>query len=230
VVRVTDEDDISSDAAGPRFDFGEPTFDGPPPLEPDDVFNPPKPDPGPSGPKHAKEAAKDGPKIDAEIKSTRLSEKPVPKEGDKPKAGPPTLEEWQDFFARIVFLTLAEWYVTWCFRGVPEDIISEEDLKRCTLSKEERQQIALPLSELANKSSVARKHGRQVIAFFESFEAIILIGMWMSKVHRIASKYRPRKEKRPVNVRVEQNAPPSNGSGGAPGFDPNVSIFNPGTG
>ncbi len=163
-------------------------------------------------------------------KPPRFSEKPPVSE--KPKAGPPTLDEWQDFFARVVFLTLAEWYVSWCFRGVPEDIVSDEDLARCTLDREERKAIALPLSELANKSSVARKHGRQVIAFFESAEAFILVGMWMSKVHRIAGKYKP-KTGRKADVRMGPNAPVANGRGTGterPGWDPDVSVFNPGVG
>jgi len=159
-----------------------------------------------------------------------IDEKPPPSE--KPKAGPPTLDEWQDFFARVVFLTLAEWYVSWCFRGVDENIVSDEDLKRCTLEKDERKAIALPLSELANKSSVARKHGRQLIAFFESAEAFILIGMWMSKVHRIARKYKPSKGK--PDVRIQPDQTPGNGAGPFTGpggvVYPDVQVFNPGVG
>ncbi len=163
-------------------------------------------------------------------KPPRFEEKPPP--SDKPKAGPPTLDEWQDFFARVVFLTLAEWYVSWAFRGIPDDVISDEDLARCTLSRDERKAIALPLSELANKSSVARKHGRQVIAFFESAEAFILVGMWMAKVHRVAAKYKPPKGGR-KHERMAENPPPGNGtgpSGDRPQFDPSVTVWNPGTG
>jgi hypothetical protein len=156
----------------------------------------------------------------------RFAEKP--EQGPKPKAGPPTLDEWQDFFARVVFLTLAEWYVSWAFRGIPEEVISDEDLQRCVLSREERQVIAQPLSELANKSSIARKHGRQVIAFFESAEAFILIGMWMAKVHRVASKYKPKKEGR--RERLGPDAPAGNGANTRPAFDPSIQVFNPGTG
>lgn len=162
--------------------------------------------------------------------STRLEEKPEP--SDKPKAGPPTLDEWQDFFARVVFLTLAEWYVSWAFRGIPEDIISDEDLSRCVLSREERRAIAQPVSEVANKSKLARKHGRQVIAFFEAFESVILIGVWMAKVNRIASKYRPKKEKRGERMGSDAATGTRNGSvgGDRPVFDPNIQVFNPGTG
>lgn len=170
--------------------------------------------------------------LDEELKSKSPRQAEKPPVSEKPKAGPPTLDEWQDFFARVVFLTLAEWYVSWAFRGVPEDIVSDEDLQRCTLDREERKAIALPLSELANKSAVARKHGRQVIAFFESAEAFILVGMWMAKVNRIASKYRPKHPKRvKADVRMEQNPPTGNGGAGAPeGWDPNISVFNPGVG
>lgn len=164
-----------------------------------------------------------------------FEEKPAVTEKDKPKAGPPTLDEWQDFFGRVVFLTLAEWYVQICFLGVPEEIISDEDLQRCMLTKDERKAIALPISELANKSSTARKHGRQVIAFFETAESFILIGVWMAKVRRIANKYKPKKEKpakvvRPKRERVQPNEEtgPTGGEHGTVFSD--VRVFNPGVG
>jgi hypothetical protein len=164
----------------------------------------------------------------------RFEEKPPTTPADKPKAGPPTLDEWQDFFARVVFLTLAEWYVQWCFRGVPEDIVSDEDLQRCILTKEERKAIALPLSELANKSSTARRHGRQVIAFFETAESFILIGMWAAKVHRIAGKYRPKREKPAKAVKPHERVhtdEADSGRGGTGGVVyPDVQVFNPGVG
>lgn len=168
--------------------------------------------------------------------SARMDEKPKVSEEDKAKAGPPTLAEWSDFFARLVLLTLAEWYVQWCFRGVPEEVISEDDLARCVLSKDERKAIALPMAELANKSALARKHGRKVIAFFESFESVILLGIWASKVHRIASKYRPRREKTPKQPkerrqreRMGQDETNPNGSGEGIVL-PGVQVFNPGVG
>jgi hypothetical protein len=159
-----------------------------------------------------------------------IEEKPPP--SDKPKAGPPTLDEWQDFFARVVFLTLAEWYVSWCFRGVDEGLVTDEDLKRCQLDRDERKAIALPLSELANKSTVARKHGRQLIAFFESAEAFILIGMWMSKVHRVARKYKPQRGKPNVRMGPDASAPNGGGPVHGPGGTvyPDVQVFNPGVG
>jgi hypothetical protein len=183
--------------------------------------------------RHAGQAAHDR-VLDDEVRKPPkfMEEKPTVTDRDKPKAGPPTLDEWQDFFARVVFLTLAEWYVSWCFRGVDEGIVSDEDLKRCTLDREERKAIALPLSELANKSSVARKHGRQLIAFFESAEAFILIGMWMSKVHRVARKYKPQRGK--PNVRMGQDEGTPNGGGPVHGpggtVYPDVQVFNPGVG
>lgn len=164
----------------------------------------------------------------------RVREKPLLTEKDKPKAGPPTLDEWQDFFARVVFLTLAEWYVQWCFRGVPEEIVTDDDLQRCILTKEERKAIALPLSELANKSSTARKHGRQLIAFFETAESFILIGMWAAKVHRIASKYRTKREKPAKAVKPNERVQPDQADSGRRGTGgvvyPDVQVFNPGVG
>jgi hypothetical protein len=141
-----------------------------------------------------------------------------------PKAGPPTLAEWEDFFGRIVFRTLCEWYVTYAFRGVPEDIISDDDLKKLVLSREERQQIAAPLASLANKSKFARTQGRRVIAAVDSVEALVLLGMWVAKVNRIASKYRPE-----VRKPREPNATPANDGRGGPEFVPGY-IVNPGVG
>jgi hypothetical protein len=157
-------------------------------------------------------------------KPPRFEEKPPP--SDKAKAGPPNLDEWEDFFSRIVLLTILEWYVSWCFRGIPEEVISEEDLQRCVLSREDRKIIAQPMAELANKSSFARKRGRQVLAMAESAEAVIVLGMHLSKIHRIAGKYKPKKVK--PSERVQPNQATGNGTG--PVFDPNVTVWNPGTG
>lgn len=171
-----------------------------------------------------------GDTIDKESrKPSKLDEKP-PK--DKAKAGPPTLVEWQDFFARVVFLTAAEWYVSWAFRGVPDDLIADEDLDKLTLSKEDRNQIAAPFAELANKSTLARKHGRQLLAFADSLEAIVIVGMWVSKVNRTARKYKP--QRKGNRGRMGQAPPEANGTGpnGEPGFipDESIRIYNPGTG
>lgn len=203
------------------FEFGPPppseNFDSTGiPVEPPSAWQPPP---------YIEEVA---PTLDREVKKVKArdTEKPVK---DRAKAGPPTLAEWQDFFARVVFLTIAEWYVSWAFRGIPDDIIADEDLDKLTLSKEDRAQIAAPFAELANKSSLARKHGRQVIALADSLEAVIIVGMWISKVNRTARKYRPERKKR--SGRVGPTASTTNGEG--PGEfvpDENIRIYNPGTG
>jgi hypothetical protein len=214
-------DDTNSDEAIPDpfdFDFAPPptTFDASGiPTEIPAYVPPEKPDVGDA--------------IDREVKRNRRVEEKLPK--DKAKAGPPTLAEWQDFFARVVFLTVAEWYVSWAFRGVPEELIADEDLDKLTLSKEDRAQIAAPFAELANKSSIARKHGRQIIALADSMEAIIIVGMWVSKVNRTARKYKPAKKAKVRNGSMGQAPSAANGEG--PGEfvpDENVRIYNPGTG
>lgn len=210
---AVDEGNISSDTAGQAFDFGDPYADVPElgrsPADSDTDR-----------------------KLDDSLTASRLAEKKETAAGkpDRARAGPPTLDEWQDFFSRIVLLTLAEWYVSFAFRGVPDDLVSDEDLARCQLSKEDRQAISIPFAEFANKSEIARKRGRQVIALMESMEAVLILGLYMNRVNKIARKYRPQKAKRGRNV--DQGQVPPTANGGKPEFipDESIRIYNPGTG
>jgi hypothetical protein len=219
IVAVVVDDTNSDEAIPDPFDFAPPpaaAYDATGiPSEPLPAFFEPPPEIGDA--------------IDREVKRNRRVEEKPPK--DKAKAGPPTLAEWQDFFARVVFLTVAEWYVSWAFRGVPEELIADEDLDKLTLSKEDRAQIAAPFAELANKSDIARKHGRRIIAMADSMEAVIIVGMWVSKVNRTARKYKPAKKAKVKNGSMGQAPPAPNGAG--PGDfvpDENIRIYNPGTG
>jgi hypothetical protein len=164
--------------------------------------------------------------IDEEIPPQRRdSEKPTKTAA---KAGPPTLAEWEDFFARVLFRTLTEWYVSFAFRGIPDDVIDDEDLRKLVLSRDERKEIAAPLASLANKSQFARKQGRRVIAAVDSMEAIVILGMWMAKVNRTAAKYKPAKGRA---ANVHSSPPPENGRGNTEYIPPeNIRINNPGFG
>lgn len=152
----------------------------------------------------------EGDVIDAELNSGLASTKPadrgrssksratrndddVPRE---PKSGPPTIDEWSRFFSRVVLRTFCDVYINYATRGIDEDIFSERDLERLSMSDDERKLIATPFAEISNKSKFMRKHGRMIVASGDSFNALIVLGAWMSRVNRIASKYRPR------NVRV----------------------------
>lgn len=153
----------------------------------------------------------------------------------EPKTTPPNLDEWMDFFSRIVIRFLTEWYVDMMFRGIDEDIVSESDAAKLLLTDEERDSIARPFAEYANKNPFMRKHGRQIVAFADSFESIVMLGRWYMRVNRIARKYRPRK---PVHTHVERmNGANSNGYNGqgaqgtTGGTIPNgFGVYNPGSG
>jgi hypothetical protein len=108
------------------------------------------------------------------------------------KAGPPTLDEWQHFFGRVVLRVVCDWYISWAFRGVDEDELSEREIERIAMSDDERAQIAVPFAELSHKSKFMRKHGRLVVSSGDSFYALVALGAWFSRVNRIANKHKPK--------------------------------------
>jgi hypothetical protein len=109
-----------------------------------------------------------------------------------PKAGPPSLDEWQDFMGRIVVRTLTQGYVALLLRDVE---LSESELKSIELDKDDLKEIAGPFASLANKNKWARKHGREIIALSDSWEALLALGIWMRRVNKLARKYRtPKKQ------------------------------------
>lgn len=134
------------------------------------------------------------------------------KNPSEPKTSPPNLDEWMDFFSRVVIRFLTEWYVDMLFRGIDEDIVSETDAEKLLLTAEERDTIARPFAEYANKNPFMRKHGRQIVAFADSFESIVILGRWYMRTNRIARKYRPKKQNVPARVHV--NGSNNNGNNG----------------
>jgi hypothetical protein len=111
------------------------------------------------------------------------------KDNEKPKAGPPSLDQWQDFFARVVIKGVTERYIDFVFRGIDENELTERELARLYLSPEERERIARPFSELANKLKVTRKHGRTIIASADSVDSVLALAMWFGRVNRIAARH-----------------------------------------
>jgi hypothetical protein len=146
------------------------------------------------------------------------------------KSGPPLLDDWMDFFSRVVFRTFSDFYVDFSFRGIDEDSVSPADVEKLKLTQEERQEIAAPLASYANKSKFMRKHGRMIIAGADSIDALIILGMWMARVNRVAAKYRPAKAKKVRNGTVPPGA--ASGSNGSGEYVPDdrIRVFNPGTG
>jgi hypothetical protein len=118
----------------------------------------------------------------------------------KIKTGPPDVDEWLDFFSRIVLKVGMGSYVDFVFRDVDEDKISSADLAKMKVSKEERNAIATPLAQYATKDPTMRKHGRRVVALTDSIESLMTLGIWMRRVNRIAKKYKPVKANKPVRA------------------------------
>jgi hypothetical protein len=153
------------------------------------------------------------------------------KNPEEPKAGPPNIDEWMDFFSRIVIRFLTEWYVDLIFRGIDEDDISDRDAAKLLLTEEERNTIARPFAEYANKNPYMRKHGRQIVAFADSFESVVMLGRWFARVNRVAKKYKPRKQN--VRSTVQRMGANGNGSSGESAESTangshQFSVFNPG--
>jgi hypothetical protein len=146
------------------------------------------------------------------IDEPRLKQRtlPTPPPRDASK-GIPILDEWMDFFSRIFLRVLCDWYISFAFRGIDEDLLTDREVDRLQLTDEERKRIAVPLSELSYKSKLMRKHGRTIIASGGAFDALITLGTWASRVNRIASRYKTRT----VQGRVYERS----GPGTQPGAD-----------
>jgi hypothetical protein len=96
------------------------------------------------------------------------------------------MDEWQDFFGRIVLRTLTDAYMHVVLKDVELTDRERESLK---LDRDELNEMAAPFSSLANKSKVMRRHGRQIIAATDSYEAVICMVMWGRRVNRIAKRH-----------------------------------------
>jgi hypothetical protein len=133
---------------------------------------------------------------------------------------PPSLDEWEKFFSKIVLRMACDWYLAYAFRGIDEDMLTEREVERLTLSDDERKTIAVPFAELSNKSKLLRKHGRTIVSSGDAFNAMVVMGAWISRVNRIAAKYRPKQA-----PRVRVNGVEHNGSSGQGTQDANSSPF-----
>lgn len=158
-------------------------------------------DEGISEPFTLDEDLSDGSIIDAEIVEDEpvLAEKPkrarrerTPKPPPREaKSGPPSLDEWTGFFSRVVLKVTTEYYISYAFRGIDEDRLTDREVERLAMTDDERALIATPFAELSNKSKFMRKHGRMIVASGDAFNAAVVFGVWASRVNRIAAKYRP---------------------------------------
>lgn len=128
------------------------------------------------------------------------------------KSAPPSVDEWTGFFSRVVLKLVTEYYISYAFRGVDEDMLSDREVERLALTEDERSLISVPLAEISNKSKFMRKHGRMIVASGDAMNAFVVLGMWMARVNRIATKYRPKVVKGHLNGSSGQATPPPNGS------------------
>lgn len=138
------------------------------------------------------------------------------------KAGPPSLDEWVNFFSRVVLRLVTEYYLNYAFRGIDEDALTEREVDRLALSDEERQMIVVPFAELSHKSKIMRRHGRTIVASGDAFNAVVVFGAWVSRVNRIAAKYRPKepRSRTVINGSSGQGTTASETEGSAGGHFP----------
>lgn len=153
------------------------------------------------------------------------------KGSDEAKAGPPRLDEWHDFFSRIVLGFLTDAYIEWLFKDVDENALSEREINLLKLKQDERDRISKPFAELANKLKITRKHGRLIIASAGTADSVWVLLLWMGRVNRIAARYRPLTVKpeggRPRHERPRTDAPSGSGTNNGHG---GYTIIQPGTG
>lgn len=150
-----------------------------------------------------------------------------------PKAGPPTLDEWMKFFSGILVKGLTEGYIQLVFRDVDENLLTDREVEKIQMTDAERDRIAKPFAELANKLKITRKHGRTVISAAGTVDSLWAIGIWMGRVNRIAMKYRPTRTVRGKVVHSHTETPHErSGSGPAPSANGTggYTVFNPGSG
>lgn len=193
----------------------------------------------------------DGDVVDAEIvddgtsdttsqapaeRARRSRARETPRTPREAKTGPPSLDEWTGFFSRVLLKVATEYYISYAFRGIDEDLLSEREVERLAMTDDERQLIAVPFAEISNKSKFMRKHGRMIVASGDAFNALVVFGMWASRVNRIATKYRPRQPKSQVRINSNgssgQSAPEATGTEGATGgyVPPGFPVYGAGSG
>lgn len=192
------------------------------------------PDLGPDIDSDAIEASTDLPLFDETgdyIDEPRLRQKPLPTPPPRDATkNIPTIDEWMDFFSRILLRVVCDWYISYAFRGIDEDLLTDREIDRLQLTDEERKRIAVPLAELSNKSKVMRKYGRTIVASGGAFDALLTLGTWAGRVNRVAAKYKKRTLTGSVYERAGQSTqegePAAGSNGGRVGSD--WTIINPG--
>ena len=112
------------------------------------------------------------------------------------RSGPPKIGDWQSFFSRIVIRYGTDIYMNFMLRDIDETTFTPAELAQLAISAEERNVIARPFAELANKSKWARKNGRMIVSSADSVETAMILMKWARNVNRIGNRHRPPKPKR----------------------------------
>jgi hypothetical protein len=103
------------------------------------------------------------------------------------KSGPPSIDEWQDFLGRIVVRLVLEGYLALMLRDIE---MTEDERASIAMSKQDLKEIAAPLATVAAKNKWTRKHGREILAFADSYEAGARLVIWAHRVERIRRRHR----------------------------------------
>lgn len=137
-------------------------------------------------------------------------------EGDsEARTGPPKVGEWQTFFSRIVIKYGTDLYMNMMLRDIEPDELTPAEIAQLGLSSDERKAIARPFAEFANKSKLARKHGRMIVSSADSVESAMILMRWGRTVSRIGRKHRKPKV-RPVRGQHQHVNPFATQNGSAP--------------
>lgn len=141
------------------------------------------------------------------VSSAQVVEKPDRlSDPTEAKKGPPTLNEWQDFFSRFVVKLIIDAYLFFALGDLLDELTPME-LQQIMLTKDDMKEMAAPFATMANRSSLAKKHGRTIIGFADSYESILNFLFWMRRVNRVAKKHGGKPKRQPkqrANQRINQ--------------------------
>jgi hypothetical protein len=156
---------------------------------------------------------------DDEIPESRVTKRrgnlsAVPRDA---KSTPPTIDEWSKFFSGVVLRVATDWYLGFAFRGIDEDELSEREIERVALTEDERKLISVPFAELANKTKFMRRHGRVIVSSGDAINSLVVMGAWMSRVSRIASKHSKTRKVADLNGHSGQSTPQASSTNGTTG-------------
>lgn len=148
-------------------------------LPPGSIFDDfPEPEPVRPAPKPARKTAEKKPLVGA------------PKsQGPAATTKPPTVEEWQSFFGRIVIRGVTSGYLWLVLRDIEMELTPEERAY-IALEPDELMELAAPFASMSVKSKFLSKHGRAIVSFADSYESFVGLWFWMRRVNKVAKKYR----------------------------------------